>query len=163
MPKNPLTWQGRKNRRQGICLQCGDEIISYGNEIRKYCSLTCGRKFKYKKKHPPQSKTCKQCKQNFWTNRPNTTKYCSNNCRHIIKQSQRQNKPPTKNLKLRFKIFTRDKFKCQYCGRSPQNTEKLILQISHIIPPSKNGNNDPQNLITTCIECNIGKTDILLN
>ena len=63
----------------------------------------------------------------------------------------------------RINVLARDSFKCQYCGRSPQNTEKLILQICHIIPPSKNGNNDPQNLITTCIECNIGKTDILLN
>jgi len=36
------------------------------------------------------------------------------------------------------------------------------LHIDHIIPRSKGGTDEPFNLITSCVECNLGKTDILL-
>lgn len=56
--------------------------------------------------------------------------------------------------KLRFEVFRRDNYTCQYCGRSNKNVE---LQVDHIIPVSKGGTNDITNLITSCRECNIGK------
>jgi len=55
---------------------------------------------------------------------------------------------------LRFEIFKRDKFTCQYCGRQiPQ----VVLEIDHIIPISEGGTDDPNNLITACFDCNRGK------
>ena len=54
----------------------------------------------------------------------------------------------------------RDKFTCQYCGRTPQNGARL--QIDHILPRSKGGLDTKENLITSCQECNLGKGDILL-
>lgn len=59
--------------------------------------------------------------------------------------------------KLRFKIFQRDNYTCQYCGRT--KSDGAILQIDHIIPISKGGTNDESNLITCCQECNIGKSN----
>lgn len=56
----------------------------------------------------------------------------------------------------RFEIFKRDRFICQYCGGTPP---AVILQIDHITPVAKGGDNDPLNLITSCQECNLGKTD----
>jgi len=56
--------------------------------------------------------------------------------------------------KLRFEIFKRDGFKCQYCGRK---TPDVILELDHIIPKTKKGKDDVQNLITSCFECNRGK------
>lgn len=64
--------------------------------------------------------------------------------------------------KLRFKIFLRDNFTCQYCGKSPKNDNNVILHIDHIIPLSKNGSFAESNLITSCKECNIGKGNIVL-
>ena len=58
--------------------------------------------------------------------------------------------------KDRFEIFKRDGFVCQYCGKQPPGT---TLQVDHIIPVSKGGDNDPMNLITSCQECNIGKSN----
>lgn len=63
-------------------------------------------------------------------------------------------KPITK--KLRFEIFKRDSFKCQYCGRSAPD---VILEIDHIQPVAKDGDNDITNLITSCKDCNSGKRD----
>lgn len=58
--------------------------------------------------------------------------------------------------KLRFEVFKRDSFSCQYCGSTPP---KVILEVDHIIPVSKKGTNDFDNLITSCFDCNRGKSD----
>ena len=58
--------------------------------------------------------------------------------------------------KTRFEVFKRDKFTCQYCGASAPD---IILEIDHIKPVSKGGNNGIMNLITSCRNCNRGKRD----
>lgn len=64
------------------------------------------------------------------------------------------------STRRRFEIFKRDGFTCQYCGQRPPNT---ILHLDHIIPVSKGGTNQTENLITACIDCNLGKSNTLLN
>lgn len=56
----------------------------------------------------------------------------------------------------RFDIFKRDGFTCQYCGRMPPDVR---LVVDHIQPLHADGDNDPMNLITSCEECNLGKSD----
>lgn len=56
---------------------------------------------------------------------------------------------------LRFKVFERDEFTCQYCGKKPP---KVVLEVDHIYPKSKGGTDDILNLITACLDCNRGKT-----
>jgi hypothetical protein len=58
--------------------------------------------------------------------------------------------------KTRFEIFKRDLFTCQYCGGQPP---VVILVVDHVIPVAKDGDNDPLNLITSCRDCNSGKSD----
>ena len=57
---------------------------------------------------------------------------------------------------LRFEVFKRDKFTCQYCGRTPPS---VILEADHIVPVSKGGQNESLNLVTACEDCNRGKSD----
>lgn len=57
---------------------------------------------------------------------------------------------------VRFEVFKRDKFTCQYCGQSAPN---VVLEIDHIKPVSKGGTNDIMNLVTSCQDCNRGKTN----
>lgn len=56
--------------------------------------------------------------------------------------------------RLRFSIFERDGFACQYCGKTPP---KVVLHVDHIIPVISGGTNDPENLRTSCADCNLGK------
>jgi len=63
--------------------------------------------------------------------------------------------------KVRFEIFKRDDFRCKYCGQSTANGS--ILNVDHVIPVSHGGTNDFENLITSCFDCNIGKSDNFLN
>lgn len=58
------------------------------------------------------------------------------------------------NKKLRFEVFKRDSFTCQYCGRSAPD---VVLQCDHIEPVSKGGSDDILNLVTSCFDCNSGK------
>lgn len=56
--------------------------------------------------------------------------------------------------KIRFEVFKRDKFTCQYCGRKAPD---VILEVDHIKPVADGGGNDIMNLITSCFDCNRGK------
>ena len=58
--------------------------------------------------------------------------------------------------KTRFEVFKRDSFKCQYCGKS---APEVVLNVDHIVPVAADGKNDIMNLITSCFDCNSGKSD----
>lgn len=62
--------------------------------------------------------------------------------------------------KIRFEVFKRDRFTCQYCGRMSPD---VILEIDHINPVAEGGENDLLNLITACRDCNRGKGKTLLS
>jgi hypothetical protein len=55
---------------------------------------------------------------------------------------------------LRFDIFQRDSFTCRFCGAQPP---EVILHIDHLVPVIDGGANDPENLVTACQDCNLGK------
>lgn len=77
---------------------------------------------------------------------------------YLAEIEAKERKPLSK--KMRFNIFKRDHFKCQYCGSTPPS---VVLEIDHINPVSNGGNNDSANLITACFDCNRGKSNGLLN
>lgn len=64
---------------------------------------------------------------------------------------------PRKSIskKVRFDVFKRDAFTCQYCGAHPP---AVILHIDHIIPLALGGENHIDNYITACAPCNLGKS-----
>jgi hypothetical protein len=66
----------------------------------------------------------------------------------------------TISKRTRFGVFKRDGFKCQYCGKTPPS---VILEVDHINPKSKGGDNDILNYITACLDCNRGKGAIPLD
>jgi hypothetical protein len=56
--------------------------------------------------------------------------------------------------KVRFEVFKRDSFTCQYCGHKAPD---VLLEVDHVNPVSKGGADDILNLITACKDCNSGK------
>ena len=57
----------------------------------------------------------------------------------------------------RFNVFLRDKFSCQYCG------SKSELTFDHLLPRSKGGKTDWNNVVTACSSCNVKKGGDLIN
>ncbi len=57
---------------------------------------------------------------------------------------------PNRNIELSKKnIIRRDGMRCQYCGKNHK-----ILTIDHILPKSRGGKDEWENLVASCIECN---------
>ena len=88
---------------------------------------------------------CKECERKRGKLRKLTYKY----------RPRKNHKP----LKMRFSILKRDNFTCQYCGRK---APEVILEIDHIHPKSKGGKNIMSNFKTACRDCNMGKSNTLL-
>lgn len=57
---------------------------------------------------------------------------------------------------LRFNVMKRDGFHCQLCGATGKTAQ---LVIDHIVPVSKGGKTEMENLQTLCFRCNSGKRD----
>ena len=60
-------------------------------------------------------------------------------------------KPMSNPNFTRFNVFLRDKFTCQYCG------DKKDLTFDHLLPKSKGGITDWENVVTACSTCNVKK------
>ena len=56
----------------------------------------------------------------------------------------------------RFNVFLRDKFACQYCGSGEE------LTFDHLLPRSKGGETNWDNVVTACSCCNVRKGGRLL-
>lgn len=60
---------------------------------------------------------------------------------------------------LREAIKQRDNYTCCKCGNSVLNEPNLLLEVDHIIPISKGGRTEANNLQTLCWKCNREKAD----
>ena len=63
--------------------------------------------------------------------------------------------------KKRMAVLEKYKFKCAYCGATA--LDGVALEVDHIIPISKGGSNDMENLQILCKPCNIGKFDRIIS
>lgn len=59
--------------------------------------------------------------------------------------------------RLRFEIFRRDNHTCRYCGRA---APEVKLRPDHVVPVALGGSDDPSNLVTSCDDCNSGKSSV---
>ena len=64
--------------------------------------------------------------------------------------------PQSKPSFTRFNVFLRDKFSCQYCGSNEE------LTFDHLLPRSKGGQTNWDNVVTACSACNVTKGGKLL-
>ncbi len=64
--------------------------------------------------------------------------------------------------KLRESIKERDHYTCCNCGNSTLTEPNLLLEIDHIIPVSKGGLTEENNLQTLCWKCNRSKSNKIL-
>lgn len=64
------------------------------------------------------------------------------------------------SARVRFDVFKRDSFTCQYCGAHPP---AVVLECDHIVPVAEGGQDDSDNLVTACFTCNRGKGAVSLS
>ena len=62
--------------------------------------------------------------------------------------------------RIRFEVFKRDKFTCQYCGKKAPD---VVLHVDHVVPKAEGGGDEMLNLVTACASCNLGKGPRMLS
>jgi len=72
----------------------------------------------------------------------------------VIKLRRYVPMPYTHIVLTRKNVYLRDNYICQYCGKS-----RASLTIDHIIPKSKGGSDDWENIVVCCMRCNNRKGD----
>jgi hypothetical protein len=58
--------------------------------------------------------------------------------------------------KARMRILKRDRRRCRVCGRSPDDFVDVTLHVHHIVPWSRSGLTEEDNLVTLCATCHDG-------
>jgi hypothetical protein len=58
---------------------------------------------------------------------------------------------------VRYALLNDRNYTCEACGKSPKLHPGTVLHIDHIVPVSKGGTNDLDNLRVLCQMCNIGR------
>src|SRR5918999_2032191 len=78
---------------------------------------------------------------------------------HVIRLVTYVSVPRTVQRKIsRRALFARDGWRCAYCG-----TSNGRLTLDHIIPRSRGGDSDWENVVTSCAPCNLKKGNRLLH
>jgi len=90
---------------------------------------------------------------------------CSEFCKHQFEAKpalKKTSKPRRATISkvLRFEIYQRDNFTCQYCGLTAKEGAKL--ELDHKTPYSAGGKDTFENLITSCKDCNLGKSNKII-
>jgi 5-methylcytosine-specific restriction endonuclease McrA len=75
---------------------------------------------------------------------------------HVIRLQAYVRVPrPTQRRISRRALFARDGWRCQYCGSSGK------LTLDHVVPRSRGGVSDWENVVASCAPCNLRKGDRL--
>lgn len=148
------------------CLFCGEDFETETHRVKrgegKYCSHSCSFKMNHKIK-PITGKSnpnwkgnltkCKGCKKYFHIPKcqEKFIKYCSKECRskHRISPLNYLIRSSKDYKQWRTKVFERDNYTCQECGK------KGNLQVHHIKKFSKFKEHrfDLTNGLTLCLDC----------
>lgn len=65
----------------------------------------------------------------------------------------------TKKKRVKFSrqnVLARDHFKCQYCGAKGRG---VTLTFDHVVPKSRGGRTEWENIVMACQQCNAAKAD----
>jgi 5-methylcytosine-specific restriction endonuclease McrA len=67
----------------------------------------------------------------------------------------RYDRAPRVSVRLtRRNLMLRDEFQCQYCARRPSHRD---LNVDHVVPRSRGGEDSWDNLVVSCRSCNLRK------
>ena len=58
-----------------------------------------------------------------------------------------------------WQVLSRDRYTCRLCGRSAER-HGVVLHVDHIVPRSKGGTDEMDNLRTLCMKCNLGRSNL---
>ena len=70
----------------------------------------------------------------------------------VVRLTQYVKRPRLQKRLTRYEVFNRDKYTCQYCGRETKD-----MTVDHIVPKSRGGTHEWDNVVGSCFACNLRK------
>ncbi len=70
----------------------------------------------------------------------------------VVRLTQFVKRPRLQKRLTRFEVFNRDRYTCQYCGRETRD-----ITLDHVIPKSRAGAHQWDNVVACCFACNLRK------
>lgn len=155
--ENHPLWKGGK--KKFTCKNCEEVFYDYPSRDREFCSKECASSYKWKGDKNPNWKggltNTKEKKREYqrkwWKNHPEKL-------RHKKRRRYARKKGADGDYTLKEWKELKEKFnhKCPKCGKEEPEIE---LTVDHIVPLSKGGNNDIDNIQPLCRKCNAQKCD----
>lgn len=131
-----------KIERRLFCKACISPVMDVGVLLTASYRSPKGKNY-YERKHKVTMRTV----EHILAQIENKHKY------HASKEYERSKMTPS----LRYDVLKRDHFTCVLCGATAREGAKL--HVDHIVPISRGGKTEFENLRTLCESCNLGKSD----
>ena len=77
-------------------------------------------------------------------------------CESVSETSEERRRGRYIPFKIKMRVVRRDNYTCQHCNRHLKDDE---VEFDHIIPVSKGGSSEEQNIRLTCFDCNREKSN----
>ena len=165
------TARGEGKGAKAVCPGCNSVFIRRTAKS-KYCNHACS--VKHKRQLSRKIRTCQGCGQEFWNpNRRGQVTFCSRGCyfkaigSHVASERERNRWMNTRAKQAgimpyetidRQKVYERDSWRCQLCGkRIPKDKchpHPLSPSIDHIIPFEAGGSHTYDNVQAAHFRCN---------
>lgn len=164
--------------RSGRCVVCGSDfrrlqphqkVCPQQQCRRRWASDAEGERYRRNVSHRPRS--CVECGACFQPKHGGRTRYCTKACanRHFrrgrpksaLARARRLGVPRDYGITNR-KVFMRDGWRCQLCGRTTPRRlmgtlESNAPEVDHIVPFAAGGSHTWDNVQCACRACNIAK------
>ncbi len=111
-----------------------------------------------------EARTCDECSSEFETRKDRPTRFCSLTCANESRRGTVHSSRFRIRDRDRLAIYVRDNWTCQICSE-PVDLEADYLTdwaptLDHVVPRSKGGSDDPENLRTAHRWCNSVRGDL---
>jgi 5-methylcytosine-specific restriction endonuclease McrA len=122
---------------------------------QKYCSYVCGysaKNYNRKQLTGPKPRKVNQCLRcgAAMEHKKSHALYCSKTCKSMDHNFMHRGGTRLSKAR-RQRIIDRDKATCYSCGSKLQISD---IELDHLIPVSKGGTSDAQNVAVSCVKCN---------
>ena len=143
----------------GHSLRCPECQTSF---IRKsyqqiFCQIACQIKNSNRRNNAWRVNVnlCVRCGNSLIGKRGNAI-YCSKTCKSMDHNFKHRSKTRTSSIARRHEIYLRDNKRCYVCFIE---LDLSAVELDHLIPVSRGGDNAPSNLAISCLLCNRSRGD----
>lgn len=145
--KNSIPW----DREPRKCINCS-KIYTPVTRWQKLCAYRCSYNYRNKKNNSWRinSANCGRCGKSLVGLRSNAI-YCSRTCKSLDHNFKNKRKTRATTTARRREIWVRDQGCCYICQKPVGPKE---FELDHLIPVSRGGNSNPENLAVSCRFCN---------